>query len=375
MGWSVGREPDSMHIFYDYQIFSLQKMGGISRYFVELACRLPAYSRAIETTVLAPVHINEYLDDSSVNKIGRKVPCLPGMHRILPVINRVVSRVILQGQRPDLLHETYYSATSLPVKVPRILSVYDMIHERFPDHFKGPDLRIAELKAKAIARADHLIVISNNTRDDLIEYLSVSPEKITVIPLASSIEKPEEIRDAQIRQRPYLLYVGLRGGVKNFQMLLSSFSHSTILRSDFDLICVGGGEFTADELAAFGALSVRGRIKHVHADDLVLASLYLHAALFVYPSLYEGFGLPLLEAMRCGCPIACSNVSSMPEIAGDAAMYFDPSDEEEMRVIMESTVQSKETVDLLRTRGYAREKMFSWDRCVSQSAELYRRLV
>jgi glycosyltransferase involved in cell wall biosynthesis len=250
-----------------------------------------------------------------------------------------------------------------------------MIHERFPDHFKGPDLRIAELKAKAIARADHLIVISNNTRDDLIEYLSVSPEKITVIPLASSIEKPEEIRDAQIRQRPYLLYVGLRGGVKNFQMLLSSFSHSTILRSDFDLICVGGGEFTADELAAFGALSVRGRIKHVHADDLVLASLYLHAALFVYPSLYEGFGLPLLEAMRCGCPIACSNVSSMPEIAGDAAMYFDPSDEEEMRVIMESTVQSKETVDLLRTRGYAREKMFSWDRCVSQSAELYRRLV
>jgi glycosyltransferase involved in cell wall biosynthesis len=361
-----------MHIFYDYQIFSLQKMGGISRYFVELASRLPVYSPVIETTVLAPVHINEYLDCSSVHKIGRKIPSFPGMHRILPAINRIASRAILKGQCPDILHETYYSGTSLSVTIPRILSVYDMIHERFPSQFKGPDLYIPELKAKAIARADHLIAISNNTRDDLIEYLSVSPEKITVIPLASSIEKPEENKDVENCQRPYLLYVGLRGGVKNFQRLLAAFSHSMMLRSEFDLICVGGGGFTSEELSSFDGLCVSERIKHLSADDTLLASLYSHAALFVYPSLYEGFGLPLLEAMRCGCPIACSNTSSMPEIAGDAAMFFDPSDEEEIRVVMESTVQSPETVTLLRMRGYEREKMFSWDNCVSQTAELYR---
>ncbi|MBU4328262.1 MAG: glycosyltransferase family 4 protein, partial [Proteobacteria bacterium] len=144
------------------------------------------------------------------------------------------------------------------------------------------------------------------------------------------------------------------------------------LRSEFDLICVGGGGFTSEELSTFDGLSMSERIKHLSADDTLLASLYSHAALFVYPSLYEGFGLPLLEAMRCGCPIACSNTSAMPEIAGEAAMFFDPSDEEEMRVVIESTVQSKETVTLLRTHGYEREKMFSWDNCVSQTAELYR---
>ena len=350
-------------------------MGGISRYFVELASRLPACSPAIETTVLAPVYINEHLDCNSVHIIGRKIPSFVGKHRLLPAINYIASRILIKGQCPDILHETYYSATSLSVKSPRILSVYDMIHERFPRQFTGPDLYISELKAKAVARADHLIVISNNTRDDLIEFLSVSPEKITVIPLASSFVKPDESKDEEICQRPYLLYVGLRGGVKNFQNLLLSFSRSTMLRSEFDLICVGGGDFTLEERASFDTLCVCERIKHLHVDDALLASLYSHAALFVYPSLYEGFGLPLLEAMRCGCPVACSNTSSMPEIARDAAMFFDPTDEEEMRFVIESTIQSKETIALLRKRGYEREKFFSWDNCVLRTAELYRSIV
>ncbi len=364
----------SMHIFYDYQIFCLQQFGGISRYFVELAGRLPVYSPAITTTILAPVHINNYLHGSAVSKIGQKISSFPGRHRILPTINQLASKAILRGQSPDILHETYYSATSLAVKVPRILTVYDMTHERFPAQSQGADRDVPQLKAKAIARADHLIVISYSTRDDLIAYLGIAPDKITVIPLASAMEKPEGNQDRH-SQRPYFLYVGLRGGVKNFQRLVRAFCHSPGLRADFDLICVGGGAFTAEELSLFKALSVSNQIKHLVADDNVLASLYAQAALFVYPSLYEGFGLPLLEAMRCGCPIACSNTSSMPEIAGDAAMFFDPNDEEEMRVVMESTVQSPETLALLRARGYVREKMFSWDNCVRQTAELYWRQV
>ncbi len=363
-----------MHIFYDYQIFCLQQFGGISRYFVELAGRLSVYSSALTTTILAPVHINNYLDGSAVPTIGKKVPSFPGRHRILPTINQLASNVILRGQKPDILHETYYSATSLAVKVPRILTVYDMTHERFPAQFQGADRAIPQLKAKAIARADHLIVISYSTRDDLIAYLGITPDKITVIPLASAMEKPAG-NPGRHSQRPYFLYVGLRGGVKNFQRLVTAFSQSPRLRADFDLICVGGGAFTAEELSLFKALSVSNQIKHLGADDNLLTSLYAQAALFVYPSLYEGFGLPILEAMRCGCPIACSNTSSMPEIAGDAAMFFDPNDEEEIRVVMESTVQSPETLDLLRARGYEREKMFSWDNCVRQTAELYRRQV
>ncbi|MBU0944948.1 MAG: glycosyltransferase family 4 protein [Proteobacteria bacterium] len=361
-----------MHIVYDYQIFALQRVGGISRYFVELARRLPACSPGIETTVLAPVHVNQYLASNPVHTIGWKVPCFPGKHRILPAINGIVSRTLLKLQHPDILHETYYSATAQSSHVPHILSVYDMIHERFPNRFQGPDLHIPQLKAKAVARADHVIAISKSTRADLIKYLHVSPEKITVIPLATSFEKPEKKKGAVVWQRPYLLYVGLRGGVKNFHTLLLAFAHSPLLSSEFDLLCVGGGAFTPEEVRTLQDSGVGWRIKHLDADDSQLAALYSQAALFVYPSLYEGFGLPLLEAMRCGCPVACSDTSSMPEIAGDAAIYFDPAAEEELRCAMESIVQSTELVTALRVRGYERAKLFSWDSCVSQTLELYR---
>lgn len=364
-----------MHVVYDYQIFSLQQVGGISRYFIELARRLPLCSPELATTVLAPVHINEALGSEPVRKIGWKIPPFPGKHHILPTLNRVVSGAIFKVHSPDILHETYYSATAQVVHVPHILSVYDMIHERFPSRFHGADLHVPQLKAKAVARADHVIAISKNTRDDLVSCLGVSPEKITVIPLATSFEKPAKEKDVPFRGRPYLLYVGLREGVKNFRTLLLAFARSRLLSSEFDLLCVGGGEFSQEELRCFQELGVKERIKHLQADDTLLASLYSQAALFVYPSLYEGFGLPLLEAMRCDCPVVCSNTSSMPEIAGDAAIYFDPSDEEEMRDVMESTVQSTDLVNSLRERGHKRGKLFSWDNCVSQTLELYRSMV
>lgn len=364
-----------MHIYYDYQIFALQNVGGISRYFVELASRLPKRFREIKTTVLAPVHINEYLDSSSVDTIGRRFPMFPGKHHILAPVNLSVSRLLLKRLQPDIFHETYYSMHSQSVSAPRILTVYDMIHERFPAQFHGPDLEIPALKAAAVARADHLITISHKTRDDLIQFLAVPPEKITVIPLASSFDETPEDAGKQSLEKPYLLYVGLRQGVKNFSTLLAAYGHSKLLRSDFDLLCVGGGKFTSSELQVIQDSGLSKLVKHVQASDTVLATLYSQATLFVYPSLYEGFGLPLLEAMRCGCPVACSETSSMPEIAGDAALYFDPLDEEEMRTVIENTVQTEKTLETLRMRGYKREQLFSWDSCVEQTAELYRSLL
>ena len=360
-----------MHIYYDYQIFALQKVGGISRYFIELANRLPRCFPEIKTTVLAPVHINGYLGSSSVDTIGRKVPIFPGKHHILPSVNFSASRFLLKKLSPDIFHETYYSGQSQSVSVPRILTVYDMIHERFPEQFQGPDLVIPSLKAAAVARADHLITISHKTREDLIQLLEVSPEKITVIPLASSFAEPLQEVETQKINKPYLLYVGLRQGVKNFSTLLSAYCHSKLLRSGFDLLCVGGGRFTSSELQAIQKNGLGKQVKQVQASDALLATLYSQATLFVYPSLYEGFGLPLLEAMRCGCPVVCSKTSSMPEIAGDAALYFDPISEDEMRTVIEDTVQSQNTLTTLQASGYKREKLFSWERCVEQTAELY----
>jgi glycosyltransferase involved in cell wall biosynthesis len=365
----------NMHIVYDYQIFALQALGGISRYVLELAQRLPSFSPDFTTTILAPLHINLSLEQSPVHKIGRRIAPFPGKHHILPSINRIAGHRILRKLHPDLVHETYYSSASQSTQVPHVLTVYDMIHERYPDQFTGVDRVIPQVKARAVAMADHLIVISGNTRDDLVEYLHVAPEKITVIPLASSLLKPGEGQMGEIRTKPYLLYVGLRNGVKNFQTLLAAFSHSSVLRADYDLLCVGGGTFTPVEMALIKEMGVTEQVQHRSVDDTLLATLYAQAALFVYPSLYEGFGLPILEAMHCGCPVVCSNTSSMPEIAGDAALYFNPHDEEEMRVVMESVVRSITKTAELRTRGYARESMFSWENCVAHTAEVYQNML
>ncbi|MCL7488549.1 MAG: glycosyltransferase family 4 protein [Desulfobulbaceae bacterium] len=368
-----------MRIVFDYQIFVLQQEGGISRCFLELAQRLPQLFDDVETAVVAPYFVSPLLakagEGNRVKVIGRKVPSFSGKHRVLPVLNRYASRADLQALRPDIIHETYYSGRTVSYDCPRILTVYDMIHERFHAHFAGPDLQIPRLKAMAVSRADHVITISNSTRDDLMELLHVAPEKITVIPLASSLTKPRPGKGKINDGRPYLLYVGLREGVKNFAALLEAYAHSRTLRSDFDLICVGGGGFSPGERNALGDAGLMEHVRQLEADDTLLAELYSNAALFVYPSLYEGFGLPLLEAMRCGCPVACSNTSSMPEIAGDAALFFDPHAPDEIQSVLESIVLSEYLADTLRMRGYEQERKFSWEKCVRRTAALYRQHV
>jgi len=365
-----------MQISYDYQIFSLQNVGGISRYFVELGQRLPTLFPDMQTTAIAPLHINEYLAASSINKIGRKINSFSGKHRVLPLLNDFLSTLILKKNQPDILHETYYATRSLSFNGPRILTVYDMIHERFPEQFHGPDRYIARLKAKAVARADHLIAISQSTRDDLVNILHVAEEKITVIPLASSFAGDSNLKKPGVnREKPYLLYVGLREGVKNFTRLVTAYAGSSLLRSEYDLLCVGGGNFSQTESEFLQTLNVRQSVKHQNADDIMLAELYSRATLFVYPSLYEGFGIPLLEAMHCGCPVACSDCSSMPEIAGDAAVFFNPKDPEEIAAVLEETVQSETTLAALKERGLKREQRYSWDACVTQTAEVYRNVL
>ncbi len=366
-----------MHIYYDHQIFSLQNVGGISRYFVELATRLSQSSSSIKTTVIAPLHINQHLAASAVETFGRQIPEFPGKHHVLPLLNRLITKGLFRKIYPDIFHETYYSKYFQKVRSPRVLTVYDMIHERFPEEFSGPDRYIAMQKAAAISRADHIIAISHNTRTDIITYLDVPEEKITVIPLATSFNILPLSGACNFRKwhRPYLLYVGLRQGVKNFSGLLNAYRHSEVLNSNYDLLCVGGGVFTRREFRTICEAGLQERVHHLQAEDQTLQMLYRDAEAFVYPSLYEGFGLPLLEAMKCGCPVVCSNTSSMPEIAGDAAHYFDPEDEEELRLILEQTVQSETDRVLLRKRGYDRVEIFSWEKCVKKTESVYRSLL
>jgi glycosyltransferase involved in cell wall biosynthesis len=175
--------------------------------------------------------------------------------------------------------------------------------------------------------------------------------------------------------RPYLLYVGLRGGYKNFEGLLRAVAASPMLRADYDVIAFGGGSFRSSETAMISQLGFGdGRVLQMGGGDSLLGELYAHADAFVYPSAYEGFGFPPLEAMTQGCPVVASNTSSMPEVIGDAGEFFDPGSVEDIRRAIEAVVYSRDRGQELVRLGYARIKMFSWEKCASETMAVYRSL-
>ena len=181
-----------------------------------------------------------------------------------------------------------------------------MIHEKYSEYLQ-PDDNMSYIKLQAINRADHVICISENTRKDLIELTNIPQAKTSVVHLGFSLWIYQR-RGPKIINRPYLLFVGHRGGYKNFRRFLQAYATSKRLVQDFDVVCFGGFEFSSDELTFISSLGLTSnKVRRISGDDQVLANLYLNAAAFIYPSLYEGFGIPLLEAMSYQCPVVCSN--------------------------------------------------------------------
>lgn len=141
---------------------------------------------------------------------------------------------------------------------------------------------------------------------------------------------------------------------------------------EFELVAFGGHPFLPGEQEEINRLGVACRVRFESGSDRKLAARYRSAAAFIYPSMYEGFGLPPLEAMNHGCPVVCSKAGPIPEVVGEAGVYFDPNSSEELRTSLERVVTTKELQADLRARGYARINQFSWDRCAAQTAQIYR---
>jgi glycosyltransferase involved in cell wall biosynthesis len=365
-----------VHIVYDHQIFSTQEYGGISRYIIELARELDASADA-RTTILAPLHMNGFLRVAPpAEVVGLYAPAIARTTRLRKVINDAMSSAWLRLRRPSLIHETYYRARSLgPAGIPSVVTVHDMIHERFADRYPTSD-PTSRLKAAAVQRAAAVICVSERTRRDLLEFLPVPPEKVSVVYHAyrpRSVSAAGEI--AQMRE-PYLLYVGHRRAYKNFPTLLQALASSEALRRNFRLVCFGGGAFTDAEREMLRVLGFRSdAIVQLEGGDDRLANLYSHAAAFVYPSLYEGFGLPVLEAMGHRCPVACSATSSLPEVGGDAVEYFDPTRPEDIAAAILRIAESPANAEDLRVRGAKRVTLFSWSQCARDTLLAYQSLL
>ncbi len=366
-----------MKVVYDHQIFSLQRYGGISRYFFELAKNLSESSvDGLNINVNAPFYVNNYLAGApaSLNVFGKHLSVFRGVERFCRGANAIFSPVSIRALRPDIVHETYYSSHSLASHSGRtVITVYDMIHELFPQLFAVGD-RTSISKRKAVKRADHVICISEHTRQDLVRLFDVPIEKTSVVHLGFSLTA-SRFDEGVVPNRPYLLYVGMRGGYKNFETFLRAYASQLCLKENFDLVAFGGGEFTTEEHAMIERLGVAAQVRHQGGGDDTLAAYYKRAALFVYPSLYEGFGIPPLEAMSYGCPVVCSNTSSIPEVVGAAARMFDPCSIESLVEAMLDVLQSSGVCEELRVLGLARVKEFSWHRCALETHAIYRRLL
>jgi len=360
-----------IRLVYDHQIFSGLEYGGVSRYFYELAVRL-ARSENFEVTVLSPLYVNRYLrPDRSLRVVGVRIPGIPRTGRIVRSIDAGLVRLLLRRQKPDIVHETFFAAKKLaPPGARTVLTVFDMVHEKFA-HLFSPRDKTARVKRAALERVDHIICISENTRQDLTEMLALEPSRVSVVHLGYTIGEARAGESRPVPE-PYLAFVGLRGGYKNFAGLLRAYAASSLLMSSFRIVCFGGGPWAKPELRLIEELGIPGeKLVRMDGDDDQLAGIYRHAEAFVYPSLYEGFGMPLLEAMACGCPVICSRAGAFPEVCGDAAAYFDPGDSESIRSVLERTLMSRESLSSLAARGRERIARFSWDKCAVETAAVY----
>ena len=366
-----------MRIAFDCQIFTLQTYGGVSRYFTQLSQGLSGLEQQVK--VFAPLHLNSYLESLPQEIIGgRRINAYPPKtDRLFLAFNNLVSRHQIAKWKPDVVHETYYSKLgSAPKNCAAVITVYDMIHELFSDQFYKKEE--AATKRIAFERADHVICISQNTKKDLMRLYGVSSNKISVVLLGfDKFTANENIQATEEPvNQPFLLYVGSRGGYKNFSGFLKAVALSPNLLKDFRIVAFGGPKFSTIELSFIASLGFsENQVHHVSGNDKLLGEFYNSARAFIYPSLYEGFGFPPLEAMAHNCPVISSNTSSMPEVIGNAGEYFNPSDIEDMRRAIEAVVYSDSHVETLKALGVDRLANFSWSKCARETLNTYRSLI
>lgn len=368
-----------MKVVFDHQIFTQQSYGGISRYFVRLAEGLIALGN--EVNVVAPLHVNRYLKELPESVVHglelRRYP--PKTGRLAMIANHHLSKFKLFGLAPDILHETYYRAKPISLEAKgRVITVYDMIHEKYTANFSPRDPAI-KYKRLAVNRADHIICISHSTKNDLCDLFDVPEHKVSVVHLGYEkfdVQATSHSESQNNDSRPFLLYVGSRGGYKNFERMLRAVALSPTLKNGFDIVAFGGGAFNAAEQALIIKLGFApNAVRQVSGGDAVLGSLYARAQAFIYPSVYEGFGLPPLEAMAHACPVVTSNSSSMPEVVGNAGEYFDPLDIEAQADAISNVVFDEQRRSLLIEAGRQRLPLFSWDRCAQETQLVYQKVL
>lgn len=363
---------DKIHVLYDYQTFHTQRFGGISRYFYEIARNM----HRVEPQIDIRFSMNQYIRGSRLaafTPVPKRVFKI--MEGVFRKINRSHSLAAVRRGGFDVFHPTYYNPYFLEAigQKPFVLTIHDMTHERFPQYFSPSD-PTPHYKRLLAERAARIIAISECTKRDVMELLHVPEERIDVIyhglsaqPLAQ--EKPSGAPEQ------YVLYVGERRGYKNFGVVAEAFARLARSLPELHLVLTGR-PLSAAEREMFRQKGVAGRVTVMSdVSDEQLARLYRHARVFVYPSLYEGFGIPILEAFAQRCPVVLSRASCFGEVAADAAEYFGATSADELEQTLRRVLSDGGLCRTLAERGAERLKLFTWEQTALKTEQTYMKVL
>lgn len=389
-----------MKILYDYQSFN-QIFGGVSRYYYELVSHSSQnnfeaimgvkysnnhFIRSDDALArrIAPIPnltINEFLNGLNFKGKGRLFNFYTKFTNKIDVTseNRELSIQKLTEGNFDVFHPTYFDPYFLKYigDKPFVLTVYDMTHEIYAEYFQSSDaLETSKNKRLLCEKASHIIAVSHNTKKDVHEIFGIPKNKISVVHHGNSLKRvPKGKELLPGLPESFLLFVGQRWIYKNFLLTARVFSELVKEFPKLHLVCGGGNPFTERELAYLKLLGIEDKVVQYNAlTDAKLAVLYSNAKVFVYPSLYEGFGIPILEAFENDCPVICSNVASFPEVAGEAALLFDPKSFDSIYNAMKKALDPSVSQKLVEA-GHVQKTSFDLSKQASETFEVYKSLV
>jgi alpha-1,3-rhamnosyl/mannosyltransferase len=350
---------------------------GIGRYVSNLIEALNSFHGQISIHVIkSQPHVTSYVSQPYPSTVTNASVFSLSQQWVVP---KLIDRV-----SGSLYHSTYYLMPYM-VKIPVVFTCYDLIPVVYPKYFKPLQrliYKIAHLAASKVS--SHIIAISESTKSDLMKYFSIEEQKISVIPLAADTRFSRQteksidiIRSAYSLPVRYCLYVGTNKPHKNLLGLVKAwrFLHEKKVLDGYSLVIAGHWDTRYPEAKEFvSKYNLTKAVKFMgDVEDEHLPAIYSGAALFIHPSLYEGFGLPIIEAMACGTAVACSNISSLPEVAGNAATYFNPTDPMDIAVKLGDIFADRSKLDSLRDKSIHQAARFSWHQTALQTMEVYQK--
>jgi glycosyltransferase involved in cell wall biosynthesis len=342
---------------------------GVARYFRQVIDGLITHFGPQVTIFSA--HNRDY---GSARHIRALTSCFRGSNRLkIRQINEYMATFWAEREHAAVFYSPYYG--NIRTKAAPVYTVYDMIHELYPHHFPDDNRTQSFLLERRLCfeRAALLLAISQSTARDIAAcYPNLDSTKVVTTLLGVDEFFFGADRQSNHNLKPYILYVGYRNVYKNFRRLLQAFGQSGLAK-DFDLRVISPGPtgFSMDEIELLHHYQLENSVHlQINVDDSSLRDSYAGASVFIYPSEYEGFGLPILEAMASGAVVATSNTASMPEIGGDIAFYFDPFSIDSISDCLSRAVNlTSDDRGFLIAQGIARAHTFTWSRCQWQTVD------